>query len=272
MKMNQHCILYLMATYQRYERKTEFLNHFSQGIQWIILPDVITAYIPKQASHFEESSDGTDIAYMEFPDEVKLNLSNKKNARKFIKYHIKTNKFRTNCAVSEKIHLEEFDKQNYSHPEFHKIRTHLIQDSVMNEYIRSNLVDVSDRLNDNFILLHDQNTSINGQQLQEQLNLFEEFGLLHLIGRFYKMSGILVNKEWLKTHVYPKINNFSYYPKNLIKKAISEMQISDEMDERINKYDFAAPDVSILGLKGQELTDAWDEIYSQVCMKTFYEV
>ena len=71
----QHSAITFMA-----HSKKGSMQSFKREIPWALQPDGIRAYSgPRQMSHFEETADGTDRAWMIFPNEQVLRNLSKEN-------------------------------------------------------------------------------------------------------------------------------------------------------------------------------------------------
>ena len=259
----QHVALYFMALADKNHLFADVEMRMKNEIPWLLLPDAIRAYTgPRQMSHFEETPDQTDVSWMEFPMGETLQLLTKETAREVIATHMNADKY-PKCVIGENTDLDTFDLHNYGHPNYRTLRIHLIQDRVLDEMLRRFLVDATGRFEDHYVLRKNSDIVLNGIELRKQVSLFEEWGLLHLVGKIYHKTGVLLNQKWFDEYVDTVLHN-SAYPEDLADNTYRYMRIPEEIEAKINALDFEIPeDLEIFGLRGkEELTEKWDLMYS----------
>ena len=264
----QHSAVWAIAAMSKAPDDRTFQSRLIRDIPWLLFPDAIRAYTgPRQMSHFEETPDKTDVSWMEFPTGDVLRLLTKETAKEVIKMHMNAEKY-PKCVIGEDTHLEVFDRHNYGHHAYHALRTHLIQDVILDEVLREELVDVTGRFEDRFVVRHNRNIVLNGSELRYQVKLFEEWGLLHLIGKIYHRTGVLLNQRWYEDNVHGVLLR-SDYPEDLAENTYRYMAIPAEIEAHINALDFNASEkVKIFDLGGEELADIWDWMYSVAIRET----
>ena len=216
-----------------------FEKEFHKEIPWLLLPDAIRYYInSRQASHFEQiPNDIEDFAsWMEFPDEETLkNLSKENVNTKVFYYDDSFSGLSSKSVIGEETKLSRFDMCNWMNKHRVALRCHLIQDILMDECLRLDMVDVSNRFENSFTI-YQNNQVIDGQTLRDQIKIFEEIGFIRLVGAIYKKTGMLLNREWFDKHVLESIKEA--YPDDLATYTYKYMSISDELNERINNHEF----------------------------------
>lgn len=269
----QHTSVYAMALMDKISNDRIVEKRMVRDIPWLLLPDAIRAYTgPRQISHFEVTPDGTDVSWMEFPSGETLQLLTKDTAMDIIKHHMNREKY-PKCVIGEDTHIDVFDRHNYGHHAFHPLRMHLIQDVILDEILRQELIDVTGRFEDRFVVRHNQNIVLDGNQLREQVKLFEEWGLLHLVGKIYNKTGILLNQKWFEEHVHQVLLHSSNYPVDLAENTYRFMNIPEEIEGRINSLVFEADEeMRIFDLNVSELIDLWDWMYSVALKETEKEM
>lgn len=231
----QHTALSIMAMDELGQNEIS-----GEKIPWILLPDAIRMYVgSRQASHFEASPDGTDISWMEFPTWEILQHLSKENVKELVKYYVSPKA--PKCVIGEQTDIDEFDVKNYWHSNYHEIRTHILQDCCLDKFLREELVDVTGRFEDKFVVRHNRSITLDGAELRKQIASFEEIGFLHLAGKVYKRCRIILNQEWFEENVH-KVLLESDYPGELAENTYRFMNIPDEINQRINNQDFDLTD------------------------------
>ena len=159
--------------------KDKASKSFKKEIPWAVLPDGIRAYIaPRQASHFEDGIDGRG-AWMRYPSAEVLKDLTRESAKRQIKYYV-PDSF-PKCVIGEETQLWMFDYTNSEHEHYHALKTHLIQDCILDEVLRENLIEAIMRFQDKFVV-RCSGQIIDGAELRRQVTLFEELGFIHLLG------------------------------------------------------------------------------------------
>lgn len=262
----QHSALYLMALADK--RKANYLQEFYEEVPYVLFPDAIRAYIgPRQAGHFEMTSDGKNNSWMKFPCETTIQSLTKDNAAGMIQYFVAD---QPKCVIGERTNIKEFDTVNWGHRHYHSLRIHMLQDCVMDALLRDEMVDVTGRFEDKFVVRH-SGAVIDGATLRQQITLFETLGFLKLVGTIYCNTGRILNQGWFERNVRSALRDL--YPEELAENTYKFMKISPEMNNRISNRKF--------GLTDQEkasiiITDRperlMDEMYSEAYLKTYYEL
>ena len=224
----QHAALTFMSLATIGRTKT-----FRKYFPWVLLPEAIRAYIgPRQPSHFEELPDQTDISRMVFPSPRDLKRTNRDTAMKVINFHLAD---APKCVIGEKTRIEVFDYLNIEHDFYHALRVHLLQDRILDEVLRNEMVDVKERFSDIFTIKH-SGKCIDGKELRTQIARFEELGFIKLVGMVYERTGLLLEREWFDRRVYDSLKKA--YPADLAENTYRYMSISDELNNRINGLQF----------------------------------
>lgn len=270
----QHTALTLMALAMAEDdnRKLVDIYRFREMVPWILLPDAIRAYVgPRQAGHHEEwiDEDGNkQTSWMEYPCANALKKCSKETAEKWIKYHVVSGI--KPCVIGEATQIDVFDEHNNAHYSYHLLRTHLLQDIVLDNMLRRNFVDVSGRFEDRFVIKHNGKV-IDGKELRRLVALYEEVGFIHLIGAVFNKTGILLTREWFDENVYPAL--LEVYPKDLADNTYKYMVISDEVNERIKKLDFTLTqeEIDSVGFT-DELMYFLDDMYLEALYRSIDEL
>lgn len=241
-----------------------------EQIPWIILPDAVRAYIgPRQPSHFETLPDGTDVSWVRFPDGDVLKEMTKETASQMMEIHLASGI--RSCVIGEETQIDLFDQKNFAHPYFHELRSHMLQDMLLDMALREDMVDVKGRFEDRFVVRHNTQCVLDGKQLREQVKLFEELGFLYLVGKIYQQSGALLNGEWFANVVYPALQEV--YPQDLADTTFKFMKIPEYIEKRINAMDFSIRDEDRTKvLITPDLEGAYDKLYSAAMLYTCREL
>ena len=237
----QHSALSLMAIADlNSSSKDKAQEAFQKQIPWVLLPDAIRMYVgPRQPSHFEDLPDGTDTAWMKFPTGDELAVYKKDALQESVNFYVSPKV--PKCVIGEQTNLNEFDIRNYAHPWYHQLRTHLLQDCILDAVLRDDLVDVQDRFEDKFVVRHNRSIVLNGTELRKQVASFEQIGFLHLAGKVAKKCGIILNQQWFEENVHRALLE-SDYPVELAENTYKFMQIPDEINQRICDLNFELTD------------------------------
>ena len=259
----QHTAIFMMVAAEKKEVNVK------ESLPWLLLPDAIRMYVgPRQASHFEFSPDETDVSWMEFPSREILKEISKENVADLIKFYVSPKA--PKCVIGEQTNLDEFDIRNYAHPHYHELRTHLVQDCILDKVLREKLVDVTNRFEDRFIVRHNRSIELDGSELRKQITLFEQIGFMHLVGMVYKKTGILLNQRWFDENVHTAL--LEAYPEELAENTYKYMQIPEEIEQRISELDFELTEEDISKVvMTDELQRILDEMYATAYFYTVRE-
>ena len=111
----QHSIVTLLGIDTKNKTQEQIQNEFNEQIPYVLLPDAIRRYTgSREFSHFEESSDGSEISYMKFPLDLK-NFS--KNSFEFVEKFL--SRKITPAVIGEQTHIEKFEQTNKHLPEIY---------------------------------------------------------------------------------------------------------------------------------------------------------
>lgn len=236
MKTNTHAIFAIYAMMDRVGgvKKTEVYNLFKKEIPFILLPDAIRRYIgARQAGHCEIAMNG-DTSWMEFPEADVLKTLTAENAAEKVRFHIADGI--QPCVIGEYTNHDVFNRHNLGHPHYMAFAMHLMQDTGLDRYLREVLVNVDERYEDKFTIIHSGEV-IDGKTLREQVSLFEDALFLTAAGMFYRATGTIANRRWFEDVVYAALEKA--YPKDLADGTYKFMAMSDELNARISAGDFA---------------------------------
>lgn len=256
-------------TFMAHARKAT-VQTFMHEIPWTLLPDGIRAYSgPRQMSHFEQLPDGTDTAWMVFPTELTLNALSKENFGELVKFYRPEGY--PKCVIGEATDIELFDTKNYANKHYHALRVHMVQDIVLDNTLRAELVDVTGRFRDEFKVKWNHQV-IDGATLRQQVALFESIGFIHLAGKVCEATGKKMNNQWFKEYVFEPL--MVQYPEDLAVNTFKYMRLSDEEDARITAGDFELTDTDkkdFILCKPDELEDILDKMYAEAYFYTSRE-
>lgn len=259
MNMREKIALYVMVLREKFSHnRDEFYSRLCEGIPWLLLPDAIIEYIGYyQPSHFVELAGGTDISWLKFPSGELLAEITASNIKEVVEYHLADSKY-LSCKGTC---LDEFDRKNYGHVHFHELRINILQEMIFDQILCEKLLDESKSYDDYFVVRHNQ-TCLNSFQLQEQMEKLEELGFLYLVRKVYEKTGLLLNQEWFEKNVH-QVLLYSDYPRDLAESTHSSMQISPEIEGRINdlNFEFSEGDKSKITIT-DELEKTLDEMYA----------
>lgn len=268
----QHAALSALAIFRKMKYTGGFEERFKDEIPWILLPDALRFYTGNRyVTHFERALNG-ECAWIAFPSEKTLTWLDKSV---FYPAHVmygipKYSTFKP-CAIGEEMQIREFDKRNYDHPYYHALRIHMQQDIVMDEVVRGQLVDVSGRFEDRFLLKYSGKV-ISGEEFRYQIAKFEEMGFMWLVGKVYTATGVLLDRQWYKDNVLSSIEK-AYSPE-LAANTWKYMAISDELDYRIKSKNFfwLTQEEFNSYILSPDLIDTLNSMYSEAYLRTFAEL
>lgn len=265
----QHTALFVMALYDKTRNNgvsQEFYQIFKKEVPFVLLPDAIRAYVgPRQAGHFERKPDGTDVSWMKYPNASVLKTLTKENVNEKISYYVADGI--PKCAIGEETDIGTFDTKNWDNPHFAFLRIHLVQDYILDAVLREELIDHTNRFEDEFIVRHNRTRKMNGAELRAQVAKFEELGFIKLVGAVYEKTGILMNREWFDTYVLEALKEA--YPEDLAANTYKYMGISDEVNNRINAYEFDLTEEERDSVyMADNLDDVLDFMYSRAYLAT----
>lgn len=254
--------LYAMALKSRSTTTAEYRLRLVNAMPWLMLPDVIEVFIPQRSvTHFQGN------AWIEYPiGEVLSELNSKVIANKAIKFDVGEEE------TDFRMHIDAFDKHNYAHHNFEQIRLHLMQDSLIRSHILDRLVDVDERADNSFVLKCDENVIFDESDFEREVMKFEETAFLHLLGKNFKKTGVLIDSKWIEKNVLDVLLD-SYYSSDLMKYSAKLVRLSSQVEWKIRQYDFDVTQYKeVFGITGDALKDCLDELLSLVFLETRREV
>lgn len=275
----QHTSIYVLGAYLKrnisedssFESKNQFRKSLHRELPWVLFPDAIRAYIgPRQVSHFEKLPEGhgEGCSWIKFPSEEVLKELSKENVKDLVSYELKDGY--PAFVIGEETDIGEFDVKNGAHKHYEALRCHMIQDMYLDEALRIRMIDASSRFSDKFVIRHNKK-EIDGKELRAQVALFEQLGFIKLVGIVYEKTGILMNREWFDKYVLTALNDA--YPADLAANTYRYMNISDEVNERINALQFELTDEERASVYiTDDLDRVLDELYAYAIRATRFEV
>ena len=215
------------------------MNRFQEDLPFELFSDAVRAYVgPRQISHFEILPDGSGCSWMKMPTKVKMKELSKATIAEDLEFHLAEGY--PKCVIGEATQLEVFDLHNLRNPMYWQYRKHLVQDITLDEILREDIIDASDRFNDRFVVRHNPSIVIDGAELRRQVADFERISFIVYAGIVYYRTGVLMNREWLKRNVHSALS--AAYPQDLADNTFKYMALSDETEERINNLQFDVTD------------------------------
>lgn len=264
-----HVLLYALAAMVKGE---DYESRLANNIQWLLLPDALEELgCPHEMIHFMKDKTGTDTAWLEFPMGETLKGMDQSNWQdSLLKFHFDGEY--ADCVLGNKIDLSMFDQKNYSHPNFGALRIHMLQDAIQEEVLCRGYVDVSGRYKNRYVLRSNPLMVLDSQYMKDEMKRFEEQGFLHLVGKAYRMTGVLFNQNWFDKYVGNALFD-SYYPENMWNFEFNHFQISSAIEDKINHYsfdfEFNGDCHGILGIYDMgKLESLYDELYSYALLET----
>ena len=214
--------------------KGKTMDDVMKAIPYAVLPDAIRMYVgQRQPSHFEKHPSGRPVSWMVFPEGERLKNLNKENANVAIKWHIAENI--PAAVIGEETDLDTFKRANWPLKNYHEIRTHLVQDVILDTVLRETMIDASGRFEDVFTVRHTGRV-MNGKELRTQVSLFEELGFIKLVGLVFENTGVLLDKEWFDTYVQKAL--YDAYPEDMAHNTYRFMKISEDVDQWLRAHNF----------------------------------
>lgn len=246
-------------------------EEFRKVIPWILLPDGIRAFIgPRQAGHHEISlNEGEESSWMIYPDEATLKSLTRENAAEKIAYKVADGYKK--CVIGEMSDIKLFDAKNYGHKHYHALRIHMVQDDVLDKTLRRELVYCGNRFIDRFVARHKEGIVLDGQELRKQVALFEELGFIHLVGKVYERTGILMDGKWFEENVLAPL--MEVFPEDLAQNTFKYMAFSEELDARIKEKRFLLTEEEKASvIITEDLEKTLDQMYSRAYRFTCAEI
>lgn len=235
----QHTGIYTMALFTKRINVTGmagFYKELREELPFVLLPDAIRMYIgPRQAGHFEMRPERTGCSWMIYPDQDTLKNLTKETAGQLVKYHVEENV--PKCVIGEYADIGAFDRRNWGHRHYCSLRIHMLQDYVLDKALREEMIDASNRFSDKFTARHNRAIVMDGNLLRQEIANFEKISFVHLAGKVYESTGILMNQNWFETNVLEALR--VAYPADLADNTFRYMRMSDETNRRINMLEFA---------------------------------
>lgn len=210
-------------------------SEFKKVLPYALLPDAIRMYTgERQYSHFEKSSDGKDVSYMEYPEDISNLTKELVNCDKETdQYHLSDNI--KPCVIGEDTDINAFYEHNAHLPEnYHRgVELHLKQDICFDKFIREQ-IDCSDKYNDNFVF---NDKHYDGKGVRGLIADIEQWGVYVLAHAAYEQNGIVANQDWFDSNVKPLLDKT--YPKEMADNTYKYMKINPDINELITNKDWS---------------------------------
>ena len=226
----QHIAITTWAMLSKGKSMTEVMK----AIPYAVLPDAIRMFVgQRQPSHFERHPHQDEVSWMRFTEGENLKKLSKENLTDFVSWYIAENI--PAAVIGEESDLATFDKLNGDLVHYHEIRTHMVQDIILDTVLREQMINPVDRFEDSFTVRH-SGVVMNGKELRSQVALFEELGFIKLVGLVYEATGVLLDKEWFDTYVQQAL--YDAYPADMAHNTYRFMKISEEVNQRLKAHNF----------------------------------
>lgn len=207
-----------------YTTDKEFKDHLGA----LLLPDAIRAYTGhRQLSHFEQSADGQDVSWMQFPNDMK-EIQNQ-----FMESYLVSDILP--CVLGEETNMDAFREHN-QHLDttmYEGIEMHLRQDIAFDNFVREE-IDCDGKYVDCFMR---DNVEMDGKEVRALIGRMEQQGIYFLARQLYEEKGITANQEWLETTVKPVLEE--QYSQDLADKTFAFMKIDPKYNEYITNHDWS---------------------------------
>ena len=206
-------------------------REMDEEIQYVLLPDAIRRYCgPRQYSHFEQSYDGKDTSWMEYPEDIKA--LDKEAVEKLPKHIVSEVK---PCVLGETTSIETFEKHNkhLDYRYFAGVKKHLTQDFIFDRFIREK-IDCSRMYEDKFVY---EGQEYDGKGVRALIADIENQGLYILAYMAEKSYGIKANQAWFDKHVKARLDE--EYSEDLADGTYKYMKIPEVINERITNGDWS---------------------------------
>ena len=269
----QHVALYVMAAMAKADYESRLYEpKLLSGMSWLLLPDALEAWgCPKALSHFWETPDGTNSAWMEFPIGGVLCELDKETLLDSMSFHFDEKKY-GDCVLGNTIDLGAFDEHNYDHANFSDLRIHLIHDAIQEKILCDEVVNVNGRFDDRYVMRNNPKRVLNGHQLREEIRRFEEQGFLYLVGKVYRKTHVLLDQKWFDERLYGYL--VGSYSDELFKAIREQFRIPAVIESAISRKSFELDydevcKRGILGIDDEdELKNVYNRIYSWAYVQT----
>lgn len=227
-----HIVISMLAYYQRKSN----LDEAPMLIPYLILPDAIRCFsfgtkedIPntRVITHFEKHPITGNASGMKFPTPKEL----KKVDDEFCKKSIQALELNYNqVAIGDKTSLEAFWDCNYSMPkkEYTLILSHLIQDSIYDDYIRKSIDCTNGRTKQEFYF---NGTTYDPTAVRKLIGEIEEQEFQYLCKMFKEQTGIEVTAQWFEKEIKPII--FEAYPEKMAETTWKYIKFQEEPAKEI---------------------------------------
>lgn len=242
---------HLLATFLAMDMNEEA---FIKEAPYVALPDAIRMYTKnRQLSHFEKTSDGEDISWLEFPAEVStINQQAIDACTKHLGNH-------KPAVIGDETSLAEFTKHNKHLPEdyYRGCFRHLCQDISFDDYIRM-YNDCSLKHEDKFKNKLTGET-YTGAEFRKHVTELEQLGYFVLAKIAKEQAGITANNAWVQSFVIPALA--AIYPKELLDNTCKFLVIDETYDNLISNGDFRKIDnenVTVI----ESLYELYDDVFN----------
>lgn len=141
------------------------------------------------------------------------------------------------------------------------LELHLKQDIVFDKTLRE-VVDCTGKYDDVYVVVGDGNipsTKLDGMELRKAVNVMDNAGMLHLVGKIYELTGELCDQKWFDDNVKPVLDE--ELPQDLADSAYKYMKYSDATVEHITKHEFDGHDAELydtFAMRSEDLEAMYD--------------
>lgn len=239
-------IQHVLSAYIAKDGDKDWMDRHMAGL---LFPDAIRAYSgPRGYSHFEKSSDGTDVSYWKMPSDMK-NVSPESVKDSLSQdAHLA---FAQPCVLGEDTDVNAFLQHNGHLPRVmhESVRLHLEQDVRFDKLVREK-IDCTNKYDDRFVY---KNQVYTGKEIRGKIGEMEQQGIYAAAKLMYERYGEVIDSQWIEQNVRPVLERD--YPQDLADKTLSFMKISPEIEGYIRQQDWSHLQ------DGPLSEDTWQRLY-----------
>lgn len=289
--------IFLMAYVDKMGDTRDFYPSLMNEIPWLLLPNAFRAYLGKrQPSHSESNArlvypdaetlrkttktNFDDMVKYYLPDDITQSIIGGKidlgSFDQDNRNHEHFNTLRGHLLLDglfrDLVCSEMYDVRNQFDDEFvpycnrpmtgKEVLTEIgvfkmLEGLEMDDETRENLYNALNSTQKRFV--HHGKRVLTGKQVKQEIGVFERLSFLAYAGKVYEATGILMNRMWFEFYVNTPLR--MTYSEELAKLTYSYVTISPEVDDRINRHEFALTDEEIASLGSPDHLAIMDEFF-----------
>lgn len=257
-------LLHIAISFIAYSRKNRTVwpeeDKMNNAVGWILLPDAMSGLLNAKVSHCRSGS------WVEFPSGVVLKQLTKKVAKQILSYKIA----KGGSGGFGDILLDEFEKKNYAHQNFHDLKSHIMRDKFLEDFFLEKIIEKQQ--SNSYILRRNRRIIMTETDFFKELQEFQNAWFLYLVGKINKNYYILLNQKWFEDNVYRTIED-SYYPPSMMTNVKKMLTIPASVEEKINAEDFCMDEYdSLFDMSVPELMEVFDDLTYHLLIITEQEL